>query len=399
MRKRITQIAESLKEDVVKFLREIIAIPSMSGKEEAVIQRIKKEMEKIGYHNIQIDPLGNLLGIIGSGNRIIALDGHCDTVGVGNPDTWKCDPFKGDYCDNIIYGRGACDQKGGLASAIYAGKILKELGIPDNVSLLVTASVMEEDFEGLCWRYILNEDKIRPEAVLLTEPSNMEIRIGQRGRLEIKIKTQGISSHGSAPERGENAIYKMAPIIQDIEGLNKKLSIPGHSILGKGTVTVTDVCSTAPSLCAVPDSATLHLDRRLVEGETMETSIKEVSNLPSVSVKASEAQITVPEYNIKSYTGLAYPIKAYYPMWLMEKTHPLVQCAERAYQKQFSQKANVGVWNFSTNGVETKGVSDIPTIGFGPGKEEFAHTPYDQVSENDLVKAMEFYAAFVLEYL
>jgi putative selenium metabolism hydrolase len=397
MKEKIDQIAESLKEEVVTFLREMIAIPSMSGKEEAVIQRIKKEMEKIGYHNIRIDPLGNLLGIMGSGNRMIALDGHCDTVGIGNPDTWKLDPFKGDYRDNIIYGRGACDQKGGLAAAIYAGKILKEIGIPDNISLLVTASVLEEDFEGLCWQYILDEDKIRPEAVLLTEPSNLGIRIGQRGRMEMKVKTRGISCHGSAPERGENAIYKMAAIIRDIEQLNKELPIKSQSLLGKGTVTVTDVRSSAPSLCAVPDSATLHLDRRLVEGETMDTSVKEISNLPSVSVKASDVQVTVPEYNIKSYTGLVYPVKAYYPMWLMERTHPLVQCAERAYQKQFSQEAEVGVWAFSTNGVVTKGWEDIPTIGFGPGKEEFAHTPYDQVSENSLVEAMKFYAAFVLE--
>ncbi len=393
MRKKIAQIAESLKEDVVKFLREIVAIPSMSGKEEAVIQRIKKEMQKIGYQKVRIDPLGNLLGIMGSGNRIIALDGHCDTVGVGNPDTWEIDPFKGDYHDNIIYGRGACDQKGGLASAIYAGKILKEIGIPDNISLLVAASILEEDFEGLCWQYILDEDKIRPEAVLLTEPSNLEIKIGQRGRMEMKVKTRGISCHGSAPERGENAIYKIAPIIRDIEQLNKKLH--SKSILGKGTITATDIMSTAPSLCAVADSAALHLDRRLTGGETMDSSVNEILKLPSV--KTVNAMVTVPEYNIKSYTGLVYPVKAYYPMWLMEETHPLVQSAERAYRKQFSQEAEVGVWAFSTNGVVTKGGEDIPTIGFGPGKEEFAHTPYDRVSEDDLVKAMEFYAAFILE--
>ena len=280
-------------------------------------------MQKIGYQKVRIDPLGNLLGIMGSGNRIIALDGHCDTVGVGNPDTWEIDPFKGDYHDNIIYGRGASDQKGGLASAIYAGKILEEIGIPDNISLLVAASVLEEDFEGLCWQYILDEDKIRPEAVLLTEPSNLEIKIGQRGRMEMKVKTRGISCHGSAPERGENAIYKIAPIIRDIEQLNKKLH--SKSILGKGTITATDIMSTAPSLCAVADSAALHLDRRLTEGETMDSSVNEILKLPSV--KAVDAVVTVPEYNIKSYTGLVYPVKAYYPMWLMEETHPLVRSA------------------------------------------------------------------------
>lgn len=394
MRKKIEQIAKSLKGDIVEFLREIIAIPSMGGKEEAVVQRIKVEMEKIGYDKVWIDPLGNLLGIMGTGDRLIALDGHCDTVDVGNPDIWEWDPFEGKYENNTIYGRGASDQKGGLASALYAGGILKEIGLPDYISLLVTASVLEEDFEGLCWQYILKEGSIKPEAVVLTEPSNLAISTGQRGRLEMKVKTQGISCHGSAPERGENAIYKIAPIIREIEQLNGQLK--SQSILGKGTIAATDVCSTAPSLCAVADSATLHLDRRLTQGETMESCVKEIENLPSV--EAAKAAVSVPEYDIKSYTGLVYPAKAYYPMWLMERTHPLVQCAERAYQNQFSKNPQVGVWAFSTNGVATKGLYDIPTIGFGPGKEEFAHTPFDQIDENDLIKAMEFYAAFVLEY-
>lgn len=394
MRKKIEQIAESLKGDMVKFLREIIAIPSMGGKEEAVVQRIKTEMEKIGYDKIWIDPLGNLLGIMGTGDRLIALDGHCDTVDVGNPDIWEWHPFEGKYENNTIYGRGASDQKGGLASAIYAGRILKEIGLPAHISLLVTASVLEEDFEGLCWQYILKEDNIKPEAVVLTEPSSLTIATGQRGRLEMKVKTRGISCHGSAPERGENAIYKIAPLIREIEQLNGQLE--SQSILGKGTVAATDVCSTAPSLCAVADSATLHLDRRLTMGETMESCVKQIQNLSSVT--AVNAGVTVPEYDIKSYTGLVYPAKAYYPMWLMERSHPLVQCAERAYQNQFSKKPQVGVWAFSTNGVATKGLYDIPTIGFGPGKEEFAHTPFDQIDENDLIRAMEFYAAFVLEY-
>lgn len=394
MKKKIAKIAKSLKGELVTFLREIIAIPSPSGKEEAVVKRIKEEMKKIGFKQIRVDPLGNVMGTIGSGKRIIAVDGHCDTVGVGNPDSWEFDPFKGKYQDGIIYGRGASDQKGGLAAAIYAGKVLKEIGIPGDITFLVVASVLEEDYEGFCWYYILEEDKIKPEVLLLTEPSNLGIMIGQRGRMEIKVETTGISCHGSAPERGENAIYKIAPVIRDIEKLNEVL--PARGILGKGTVTVTDVRSSAPSLCAVADSAVIHLDRRLGEKETMETSVAEIAALESV--KDANAKILVPEYNIKSYTGLVYPIKSYYPMWVMERDHPLVQAAEKAYNNQFSENANVGTWQFSTNGVVTKGVFNIPTIGFGPGKEEFAHTANDQVPEQDLVKAVEFYTALVLEY-
>jgi putative selenium metabolism hydrolase len=391
---KIAEVAENAKEDLVTFLREIIAIPSMSGQEEAVVQRIKAEMLATGYDKVWCDPLGNLLGIMGSGERLIALDGHCDTVDVGSPDNWQYDPFEGKYQDGIIYGRGAADQKGGLASAVYAGKILKEVGLPAGVSLLVVASVLEEDHEGLCWQYILKEDRLLPEAVILTEPSSLGIHIGQRGRLEIKVATRGLSCHGSAPERGENAVYKMAPIIQDIERLNQRLH--STSVLGKGTVAITDVRSLSPSLCAVPDSAVIHLDRRLSEGETEETCIREIQSLPSV--QAAGAGITVPSYEVKGYSGVVYPTRAYHPTWLMEASHPLVQSAQRAYRNQFSRQPEVGVWRFSTNGVTTKGLFDIPTIGLGPGHEEHAHSPADQVDAAGLIKAAQFYAALLLDW-
>ncbi len=394
LKEKIAKISKSLRKEMVQFLREIIAIPSPSGAENNVIRRIAAEMEKIGYNRVYIDPLGNLIGTIGSGKKILALDGHCDTVGVGNPANWEFDPYKGAYRDGFIYGRGASDQKGGLAAAVYAGKVLQEIGIPDELSFLVVASVLEEDFEGFCWTYILREDSIKPGAVLLTEPTGLGIKIGQRGRLEIKVETTGISCHGSAPERGENAIYKIAPIIQDIERLNEGL--PVKEILGKGTVSVTDVRSSAPSLCAVADSAVIHLDRRLSRGETLETAVNEITAL--ASVKAAKAKVSVPEPHIKSFTGLVYPNKSYFPMWLMAPDHPLVRSAEKAYHKQFAKKATVGVWQFSTNGVVTKGEYDIPTIGFGPGEEECAHTPYEKVGEKALIEALEFYTAFALEF-
>ena len=208
------------------------------------------------------------------------------------------------------------------------------------------------------------------------------------------MKTQGISCHGSAPERGENAIYKAGPIIQDIEKLNHRLS--SKSILGKGSITITDIRSTAPSLCAVADSATLHLDRRLTEGESMEIAVREIETLQSV--KSARAEVSVPEYEVTSHTGLKIPIRAYYPMWLMEADHSLVKTAVHAFEYQFSEMPDVGVWVFSTNGVATKGLFDIPTIGFGPGEERYAHTPKDQVRADDLVKTVAFYVSFVHQW-
>ncbi|MBL7994567.1 YgeY family selenium metabolism-linked hydrolase, partial [bacterium] len=220
MLNKIYEEAKKNERAVAGFLRDLIAIKSMSSQEADVIARIKAEIEKCRYDEITIDPMGNIIGRIGHGKHIIALDAHVDTVDVGNPENWKVDPFKGDEKDGIIYGRGACDMKGALASIVYGGKIIKDLGLEDDYTLYVVGSVQEEDCDGLCWQYIIKEDKIRPEIVVITEPTNLAVYRGHRGRMEIEVRTKGVSCHGSAPERGVNAVYKMAPIVLDIEKLN-----------------------------------------------------------------------------------------------------------------------------------------------------------------------------------
>lgn len=391
MKEKIASLAESLRGDITNFLREVIAIPSFSGKEGPVVERMKQAMKDFDYDEVRVDRFGNLLGRVGSGERLVAIDGHCDTVGVGNPDNWEVDPFQGDFRDGVVYGRGASDQKSGVVSAIFAGRVLKEIGVPDDISVLVVASVYEEDLEGLCWDYIVKEEGIRPEAIVLTEPTGLRVYTGQRGRVEIQVKTPGVSCHGSVPERGDNAIYKMAPIVKEVGELHRRLE--SDSILGKGSVTISDIRSTAPSLCAVADSCTIHLDRRLTEGETLETALAEIRALPSVAEFGAE--VSVPEYEPKTHTGLVYPAKAYFPAWLMDRSHPVVQTAMEAYEDQFGGKAPIGVWQFSTNGVTTKGKHDIPSLGFGPGEEKYAHTPKDQVRVEDLVQSTAFYASFV----
>lgn len=395
MNHEIASLTQSFKEDLVQFLRDIVAIPSMSGQEEQVVQRIKQEMETLEYDKVWIDPLGNLIGQMGTGDRKLVFDGHCDTVNVGNLENWRFDPFQGASQDGIIFGRGASDQKGGLASAIYAGKVLKTLGMPDDLSFIVTASVLEENYEGLSWKTIIEENHLIPDAVVLTEPSNMTLKIGQRGRMEMKVHVNGVSCHGSNPELGDNAIYKISPIIQDIKKLNRTLS--SDSILGKGSVTVTEIKSAAPSLCAVPDSATIHLDRRVTTGETLETCLQEITQLDSV--KSSGAVVSIPEYSVKSYTGLTLKEKAFVPLWLMDQNHALVQTGIQAFQSQLNQEPQVGVWKFSTNGVTTKGVYDIPSIGFGPGNEEQAHAPNEHIPIQDLLDAAAFYAALAYHWM
>src|SRR5271169_562810 len=287
MFKEIIKAAQNNEKEVAKFLRDLIAIKSLSSQEEPVIHRIKEEMERCKFDEITIDPMGNILGRIGKGKHVIAMDAHVDTVDVGNPANRTIDPFKGAQTNGTIYGRGACDMKGALASIVHGGKLIKQLGLEDDYTLYIVGSVQEEDCDGLCWQYIINEDKLRPEVVVITEPTNLAVYRGHRGRMEIEVRTKGISCHGSAPERGVNAVYKMAPIVQDIEKLNERLN--GEPFLGKGTVTIAEIRSTSPSLCAVADSSTIHLDRRLAATDTLESAVKEIQDLPSV--KKAEAEV------------------------------------------------------------------------------------------------------------
>jgi putative selenium metabolism hydrolase len=390
---RLAERAQAYEGDMVRFLRDLVAIPAESGHEGPVIARIRQEMEKVGFDEVRIDGMGNILGRIGSGKTIIMMDSHTDTVGVGDPKEWSWDPYQGKVEDGYIYGRGSSDQRGGMASMVYAGKLIKELGLRGDYTLYMVGSVQEEDCDGLCWRYILNEDGIRPDCVVITEPSGLGIYRGHRGRMEIEVHLRGKSCHASAPERGDNPIYKMTRLVEEVEKLNTRLK--DDPFLGKGTIAVTEIRSLSPSLCAVPGACSIHLDRRLTAGETKESALAEVKALPG----AGGAEIEILTYDVPSYTGLRYPMEKYYPTWVLEESHPLTQAAISTYRALWNREPVVDKWTFSTNGVGSMGLMGVPTIGFGPGEEDVAHSVVERVPIRHLVEAAQFYAAFPLTYM
>ncbi len=392
---KVLEQAEKYRPDISKFLRDMIALPSESCEEKDVILRIKEEMEKVGFDKVEIDEMGNVLGYIGHGDHLIAMDAHIDTVGVGDKSLWDYDPYEGYEDDEIIIGRGASDQEGGMASMVYAGKIIKDLGLEDDYTLLITGTVQEEDCDGLCWHYMIEEEEIRPEFVVITEPSSCNIYRGHRGRMEIKVTTHGVSCHGSAPERGENAIYKMAPIINELKALNENLKY--DEFLGKGTLAVSEIFFSSPSRCAVADGCSISIDRRLTAGETWGFALQQIRNLPAV--KEAEAEVEMYEYERPSYTGLTYPIESYYPTWVIEEDHPLCNSAVDSYQNLFEEEPLVDKWTFSTNGVSIMGRHGIPCIGFGPGHEDQAHAPNERTWKDELVEAAAFYAAVPTTYV
>ncbi|MFC5080937.1 putative succinyl-diaminopimelate desuccinylase [Vibrio thalassae] len=391
----VLEKAQEYKADMSRFLRDMIAIPSESCDEEKVVLRIKEEMEKVGFDRVEIDPMGNVLGWIGNGPTLIAMDAHIDTVGVGNLDNWNFDPYEGMEDDEVIGGRGASDQEGGMASMVYAGKIIKDLGLEDEYTLLVTGTVQEEDCDGLCWQYIIEESNIRPEFVVSTEPTDCQIYRGQRGRMEIRVDVSGISCHGSAPERGDNAIFKMGHILNDIEKLAGNLG--DDPFLGKGTLTVSEVFFTSPSRCAVADSCAVSIDRRITWGETWEGAIEEIQNLPAVQKYG--AKVSMYNYDRPAYTGLVYPTECYFPAWKIDEDHIATKTLEASYELLFDKKPLVDKWTFSTNGVSIMGRYGIPVIGFGPGKEPEAHAPNEKTWKEHLVTCAAMYAVIPQMYL
>ena len=374
---------------MVKFAREMVAIPSFSCKEEKLVRRIAAEMRKVGFDSVKIDRMGNIIGRIGSGKKKIMFDAHIDTVGIGDRSAWKWDPFKGKFQGGAIYGRGATDQKLSMVSMVYAGKLIRELGLTGDYTFLAVGSTQEEDCDGLPLLHIIQREKIRPDFVVLTEPTCLRVYRGHRGRMEMKVVTKGRSCHGSAPERGENAAAKMSPIVLEIEALRKRLK--KDRFLGVGTVCVTCIECKTPSLNAVPDECTIYLDRRLTVGETLKSSVAEIQRLPSV--RRAKARVEVLQYAAVCWTGYKVGQEKYFPTWVLPEGHKLVQAGVKAGTVALGKKPVVDKWVFSTNGVATAGRLGIPTIGFGPSDEVYAHTVNERMKVEDLLKAAVFYAA------
>ena len=430
---QINAAAEGYKADMTRFLRDLVKIPGESCGEKGHVMRIKEEMEKLGFDKVQIDPMGNILGFMGSGQTLIGFDAHIDTVGIGNRDNWEFDPYEGYETDSEIGGRGTSDQMGGIVSAVYGAKIMKDLGLlNDKFQVVVTGTVQEEDCDGLCWQYIIHEDKVRPEFVVSTEPTDGGIYRGQRGRMEIRVDVKGISCHGSAPERGDNAIYKMADILQDIRALNENDAADETQIkglvkmldekynpewkearfLGRGTVTTSEIFFTSPSRCAVADSCSVSLDRRMTAGETWESCLDEIRALPSVKKYGDDVKVSMYEYSRPSWTELVYPIECYFPTWVIPKDHKVTKALEDAYKGLYGEERQgndvtsqlrksrplTDKWTFSTNGVTIMGRNNIPCIGFGPGAEAQAHAPNERTWKDDLVRCAAVYAALPGNY-
>lgn len=388
MMTEIKKKAEAYREETALILSELVKIPSYSGKEETVCAKIVEICRASGFDDVRLDGLGSVVARIGTGSRILAFDAHIDTVEVGDTSQWEHDPFSGLIQDGLVHGRGSTDQKGGAAAMITAGRILKEIDYSGPYTVYFTFTVMEEDCDGMCWKYLIEEEDLRPDFFISTEPTSLRITRGQRGRMEMVCRIKGISAHGSAPERGESAAYKAARAVLAMEKLNEDLEPDKDSFLGKGSVVVSQISVHGPSQCAVPDEGMIYLDRRLTWGEDKELAIKQVKDYMGNDVESVE----MPEYTERGYKNTPYGQELYFPTWKISEDHPLVTGGVKAYKLLYGSLPEVTKWTFSTNGVSVCGRHNIPSIGFGPGDEKQAHAPNECNRIDDLEICSAFYA-------
>ncbi|MCZ7553676.1 MAG: YgeY family selenium metabolism-linked hydrolase [Anaerolineales bacterium] len=381
--------------DLIQFLREICAIPSMESQIGPVGERIIAEMNKLGFDEARFDQMGNTVGRIGNGEKVLVYDSHIDTVGVGDPADWEWDPFIGKVEDGVFYARGACDEKGSTPGMIYGLAMARDLGLLDGYTAYYFGN-MEEWCDGIAPNAFVEVDPgVKPDFVVIGEPTLMQVYRGHKGRIELKVTAHGRSAHAASHFVGDHAMYKMIPVIEGIRELDYHLrgGLGSHPVQGYPTIVVTDASVRTASLNAVPDQFVIYIDRRLTINEAHDEVIAQVKGLIPDFLQ-NEIQVEELFYDEPSYTGFVFPVSKYFPPWLLAEEHPLVQAGQRTLRLLWNEPVPLGTWDFSTNGTYWAGKAGIPSIGFGPGDERYAHAPLEHVHLDDVVKATEFYALF-----
>jgi putative selenium metabolism hydrolase len=371
---------------IITFLKELCAIPSYDSQIRAVCERAGDEMRKLGFDEIRFDSMGNIIGRIGDGPRKLLYDSHLDTVGVGDPSAWEWDPFMGKEEDGVFFARGACDEKNSTPGMVYGLALARDLGLLAGYTAYYFGN-MEEWCDGIAPHALVEVEGIRPDFVVVGEPTKMQVYRGHKGRVEMQVVAKGKSAHAASNFLGDNAIYKLLPVIQAIANLEPELG--DDPFLGHGRITVSDMHVKTPSINAVPDEALIYIDRRITFGETPDN---ELARIQRIIGERADIQASILRYNDPSYTGFVFEVDKIYPAWALPEDDPFVQAGVRAGELLWGAPLPTGKWDFSTNGTYWMGKAGISSIGFGPGDEIHAHTTIDQVRLDDVVRSTEWYA-------
>ncbi len=357
---------------------------------------VADEMQALGFRNVRIDKVGNVIGQVGRDDGpILLIDSHLDTSQVSDPTIWEHDPYGGEIVGDALFGLGSVDGKGSLAGLIYGLGLLTnhQTSLPGQI--YVVATVQETPAEGLALRAFLENSEVRPDWTLIAKPSNMKVMRGHRGRMEISLSTFGLTAHAAMPEQGENALYAAARLIFGIELLG--IGLMRDPVLGQGSISVTQLQSHSSARNAIPDRCDMVIDRRVTLGETPSRALSELEAL--IQRENLRAEVKIARHQKSSYTGYRLSGEAHYPAWLLAADHPLILQAAASLDRSLGRKPEVSIWRFSSDGVYTMGLAGIPTIGFGPGDDMLSHAPNEFIKLSDLHRSIPAYANLARDLL
>lgn len=374
-------------EKLISFAREIIQMTSFSGREDKVAHRIEAQMKALGFDEVTVDRYGSVIGRIHGKRpgRTVLMDGHIDTVDIVDADQWKFDPADGVIEDGKLYGRGASDMKGSVAAMIYAAaRFAENTGRDFAGDVCVSGTVHEECFEGVSSREV--SQFVKPDFVIIGEATSGTVKIGQRGRAEVVVETEGVSCHSSNPEKGVNAVYHMAALIEEI----KKIVPNEHPILGKGILELTDIKSNPyPGASVVPNLCRVTYDRRIIVGEDESTVLGQVEDaIARVKERIPElkARCYIAEGEERCWTGEIIRAKRYFPAWCYSADDPDVKAALEGL-KEAGLSTELSHYAFCTNGSHFCGEAGIRGIGYGPSEEWLAHVRDEYIELDSLTDA------------
>jgi len=386
-----TLIPDSVRAALLGFAADLVRIRSYSGQEEEIVRFIASHMRHLGFADVRIDGFGSVVGRLGDGPRSIMFDSHIDTVEVLDADQWQQPPFGGTIVDGNLWGRGSVDMKSGAAASIYAAALAHKLGYTAGKTVWVSCTALEEDCDGENLAYMFRELSLRPDLFVTCEPSGNVITTGHKGKAQMVIAARGVSAHGSAPEKGVNAIYEMAEIIQRVERTNLELA---EHPAPRGTLVMSRISSSSVSLNAVPFACEAYLDRRMALGETEDTIRQEMDAI----VAGKDAGWAVGTLQRRTWTGLDVTYEPMHLAWQIAPEHELTRAFVAAYgETNGHAPESFDFWDFSTNAV-TPVKLGIPTIGFGPGEYKLAHMRNEHCPVDQIVNACAVYARAIRNF-
>ena len=381
-----------MSDSLISFACDLVRTPSVLGTEGAMAERVVAEMRLLGFDHVQIDDIGNVVGVVegGSVGPTVLLDAHMDTVDVMPHDAWMRDPFGGEIDEGQIWGRGASDMKGALAAMVHAVGGLDRMALAGRA--VVVGSVEEERIEGAALRPVC--ERHGPDLVIIGEATDLDLVHAGRGRAEFVVEVAGESAHASTPDQGVHAVHRMIPVIREMETLPRVI----HPTVGMGVMCLTDIVSEPyPAQSVVPSACRVTYERRLVLGETEEGVLAELAGACE-RAGASDAEVSLARARLKTWTGHEIDERKWLPPWRTFEDDPLVLNALEALASA-GIEAELGVYGFCTNAAYTAGMAGIPTIGFGPGREDLAHIADESLEIEQLLASSLGYRALVSSFL